>query len=130
MLTRKCLGLLCVALIMLTVMPLTVFAADEIVKESPMLTALVEAGELEPLKDRLPITPKLIDGFAPSQYAYADTPSFGGMIRIGTTQENTSGDFNNALHEFICTSPGLLGEEYHPSVFLSFEPKQISEEPR
>ena len=46
-------------------------------QESPMLAAKVEAGELPPVDERLPETPRVIKGLTPEQGVY------GGELRVG-----------------------------------------------
>lgn len=88
------------------------------VKESPMLTALVEAGELPPLEERLPTNPvvvELVDG--PGQY--------GGSLRYASTSDG--------ITPVTILSPSgylewdLPGLKQLPSVAESFEPNETSD---
>jgi peptide/nickel transport system substrate-binding protein len=70
-------------LVLALLLALSVFSvnAQGSYSESPMLTALVEAGELPPLAERLPVSPRVIE---PTK----EVGQFGGDLRVGFVGNN------------------------------------------
>src|SRR5688500_14831653 len=64
---------------LLAIFATNVFAQD--FKESPMLTAMVDAGELPPLAERLPANPAVVTPFN-------EVGQYGGAMRVGFTGTN------------------------------------------
>lgn len=98
--------------------PSTTPPAGADVKESPMLTKLVEAGELPPLEERLPTNPVVVDLVeGPGQY--------GGTLRYASTSDG--------ITPITILSPSgylewdLPGLRQLPSVAESFEPNETSD---
>jgi peptide/nickel transport system substrate-binding protein len=75
---KTLLTLLIVALVAL--FSITIVSAQEY-NESPMLAAMVEAGELPPVNERLPLNPAVVEPFN-------EVGQYGGSMRVGFTGTN------------------------------------------
>ncbi|MCX7680552.1 MAG: ABC transporter substrate-binding protein [Anaerolineae bacterium] len=94
----------------------TVAAPVSMYKESPMLAAKVEAGELPPVDERLPENPRVIKALTPEQGIY------GGEMRVGfvgTSPEWGAMLFVAAWEHLVQWKPDFSG--YEPNLAESIE---------
>lgn len=89
-------------------------------KESPILAAQVTSGELPPLSERIPETPKLLNELA-ERHLNLTEGQYGGTLRMATTATASVGEFQVAMMEPLVNSPSFTGEEFVANVAESFE---------
>ena len=113
----KKLSLLLVFVLLLSSCMFSVSAESEF-SESPMLTELVEAGELPPLAERLPVVPKVADELS-EKYIDLEIGNYGGTLSTITFSVNWDaavfmGNDENLLTQIDMTSgittPNILGD--------------------
>ncbi len=89
-------------------------------QESPMLAAKVEAGELPPVDERLPLEPKLVNEM-PSSVLTLESGRFGGDLRTVTAVPEWDADVFVMNNEPIINTPGILAEEITPNIVRDLE---------
>lgn len=92
-------------------------------QEAPMLAERVQAGELPPVDERLPIEPKITNEMPPSQLEY-EIGRYGGTLRHAALQGRDADIQSVMLTEPLVNTPGLLGEEVTANVLEGFEVSQ------
>ena len=83
----KKLAMLLVACVFICSMPISGFAEETVYSQSPILDAIVEAGELPPVEERLPDEPKLLHEIL-DEYVDLEIGNYGGTLRGITTDPN------------------------------------------
>ncbi len=88
--------------------------------EAPMLAEKVAAGELPPVEDRLPLEPKLVNEFPPSELEL-EIGQYGGEIRFGTTDPTLDAELFCACNEPLVNISGIIHQDVTPNVVKDFE---------
>ncbi len=107
-------------LALLTGMLPTFAGAEASYSESPMLSELVEAGELPPVEERLPEIPQT------NEYDYDETEweyeigEYGGNAMFATSSVNWDADVFVAMTEGLLTRQSLT-HEYYPNLVEAYE---------
>lgn len=88
--------------------------------ESPILTKLVEMGELPPVKERLPEQPKLTDEIAPEYLDY-EIGNYGGTLKHVTSNVNWDADVFVACNEALFTCQSVNSGTITPNLLQDVE---------
>ena len=88
--------------------------------EAPMLAERVAAGELPPVEERLPDTPKLTNEMPSSLLEY-EIGTYGGAMHTATALPDRCPDATVSMREPLVNTPGILGEEFTPNIVEGFE---------
>jgi len=85
-------------------------------KQAPMLDSM----ELPPVKERLPIEPKLPNEM-PADFLTFEIGKYGGELNTVTRSPNWDADFFVMSNEPLLNTPGILGEEVTGNVLKGYE---------
>jgi len=85
-------------------------------RQSPFL----DARDLPPVVERLPIVPKIANEL-PEAHLAKEIGTFGGTLRLVTMNIDWDADLFVAMNEPLINSPGVRGEEFTPNILESFE---------
>ncbi len=88
--------------------------------EAPMLTALVEAGELPAVEDRLPVTPKVADELS-AEFVDLVAGIYGGTLRTETTSVNWNPHIFMGEDENLLTQIDMTSGVITPNIVESYE---------
>jgi peptide/nickel transport system substrate-binding protein len=88
--------------------------------ESPILTKLVEAGELPPVTERLPENPKLTDEIAPEYLDY-EIGNYGGTLKHVSDDVNWDADVFVACNEALFTCQSVNSGTITPNLLADVE---------
>ncbi len=88
-------------------------------QEAPMLTEMVQAGELPPVEERLPLEPKITNEMPPSLLTF-ENGRYGGELRASLDGEADLGIFVSC-NEPLINTPGILAEEFTPNIVKDYE---------
>lgn len=101
----KKIALLLVLALLVSTLSVSAAFADGSFSESPLLTPLVESGELPPVEERMPKEPKLVHEIL-EEYLEPEVGNYGGTIHSNTPMVNTDLSVFVGLNEALlsCTS--------------------------
>ncbi len=88
--------------------------------EAPMLTALVEAGELPAVEDRLPEVPKVADELS-AAYVDLQIGGYGGTLRTETFNVNWNAHIFMGEDENLLTQIDMTSGVITPNILASYE---------
>ena len=102
---------------MMTIMPAS---AEGDYSQAPMLDAKVESGELAPVEERLPETPKLAHEIL-DEYLDQEVGNYGGTLRLITSVVNWDADCFIGMNEGLLSMSSTNSGEILPNVVESYE---------
>ena len=88
--------------------------------ESPMLTERVEAGNLPPVEERLPETPKVADELS-DEFVEAETGNYGGTLRTETFSVNWNAHIFMGEDENLLTQIDMTSGIITPNIVEAYE---------
>ena len=115
----KKLSWLLVAAMLISVFSFTATAEGEYT-QAPMLDALVESGELAPVEERLPETPKLAHEIL-DEYLDMECGNYGGTLRLVTQVVNWDADGFIGMNEGLLSMSSTNSGEILPNVVEAYE---------
>ena len=105
--------------IMMSIFAIPASAAGEY-GEAPMLAALVESGELPPVEERLPDTPRVENDFSDEQLD-AEIGQYGGTLKTVFPQVNWNPDVFVGMTENILSMQAFNSDVIEPNLVEEFE---------
>lgn len=88
--------------------------------ESPLLAARVEAGELPPVEERLPLEPKLVHEVLDDDLDY-EIGNYGGTLVSGTTAVNWNSDIFVGCNEALLSMSSTNSDEIIGNILRDYE---------
>ncbi|MGI6239530.1 MAG: ABC transporter substrate-binding protein [Christensenellales bacterium] len=117
---KKITMFLCLAFVLTTLGASGITETFDLYGESPILTKLVEAGDLPPVEERLPENPKLTDEISPEYLDY-EIGTYGGTLKHVTDDINWDADVFIACNEALFTCQSVISDTFTPNLLEAVE---------
>jgi len=114
----KRLSMLLVLALIVTMFTFTA-SGESTYKQSPMLDARVESGELPPVEERLPVEPKVINDFSPDVLEY-EIGNYGGKLRTVTAAQDWDTQGFIGMTENILNMVNSNSQEITPNLVSAY----------